>query len=160
MKSSNKYISNRIKPEIEKLLISTNLELFDVTMKSEKGLKILRVSIDTEEGAKIEDCTEATEIISKFLDENEDIITFRYTLEVSTPGLERPLRNEKDFLRFMGKKCKIMTIDKDESGRQSYTGKIDKVEDGMIDLYVEKENKSFNISIENMSKANLVVEFD
>ncbi|PLX69713.1 MAG: ribosome maturation factor [Denitrovibrio sp.] len=160
MKSSNRYIANRLKPEIEKLLAGTELELFDVVMKSEKGMKILRVSVDTEAGAGIEDVTEATTIISDFLDENDDIIKFRYDLEVSTPGLERPLRNEKDFKRFMGKKCKIMTVDKDASGRQSYTGKIDKVEDNSVTLFVEKENAYFNISIENISKANLVIEFD
>jgi len=157
---ANKAVVNKLKPRVEELLSELGLELFDITFRSERGGKVLRITVDSDEVAGIEDCTNASKAISSYLDEMEDFIPAdSYQLEVSTPGMERPLRNEKDFTRFSGKKCKIKTVDKDESGRQNYTGKIESVEDGCVNLYVEKESKLFKINIENISKANLEVEF-
>lgn len=159
-KNSNKYITDKIKPEIVRVLEENGLELFDMTLRSERSGMVMRITIDKEEGPGIQDCTDASKAISAYLDSDENIVPFdKYNLEVSTPGLERPLRSEKDFSRFTGKKCKIVTKSKDESGRQNYTGKIDSVEEGKITLYVEKESKSFALDIEDISKANLVVEF-
>jgi len=157
---TNKYILERLKPEFEKLITAADLELFDVVLRSEQGGKILRVTIDSEEGAGIEDCTNVSRIISEYLDSDENLVPFgRYNLEVSTPGMERPLRCAKDFERFKGKKCKIVTIEKDSSGRANYTGRIEGVSDSAVELFVEKENSTFNIGLDNISKANLVVEF-
>ena len=107
MNNSNKFIINKIKPEIKKLLAENGMELFDMTLRSERSGKILRITVDKQEGAGIEDCTEASKAISAYLDSDESMIPFdKYQLEVSTPGLERPLRSENDFVRFIGKKCK------------------------------------------------------
>jgi len=160
MKNSNKFIIKKIKPQIEQVLLEQKLELFDITLRSERSGKTLRITIDSEKGAGIDDCTTASHAISALLDSDESVIPFdRYNLEVSTPGLERPLRGEKDFVRFTGKRCKIVTKDKDESGRKNYTGEITDVSDTAVTLYVEKESASFNILLSNISKANLVVEF-
>lgn len=161
MKNSNKFIVNKIKPEINKILAEKGMELFDITLRSERSGKILRITVDKETGAGIEDCTEASRAISAYLDSDESTIPFdKYQLEVSTPGLERPLRSEKDFVRFIGKKCKIVTKEKDETGRKNYTGNIDSCAEGKVTLYVEKESTSFGIALDNVAKANLVIEFD
>jgi len=161
MKSSNKYVLSRIKPEIEKIIKKQGLELFDIVLRSEKGERVLRISVDNEKGAGIDDCSKASKAISDFLDSDENLVPFtNYSLEVSTPGLERPLRSENDYVRFAGNKCKIITIEKDSTGRVSYTGKIDSVKNGVVSLNVEKENKTFQIAISNISKANLMVEFE
>lgn len=159
-KPVNKNVINKIRPAIESVLNSKGFELFDITLRSELDGKVLRITIDTKKGAGIEDCTEASRLVSAFLDSDESLIPFdNYNLEVSTPGLTRPLRSEHDFERFKGRKCKITTKIKDESGRASYTGFITGVNAGNVDLFVEKENKTFCINIENISKANLEVEF-
>jgi len=161
MRNDNRSIINKIKPQIEKVLAEKELVLFSIALLKERSGKILRIMVDKETGPGIEDCTEASRAVSEFLDSDENIIPFdKYQLEVSTPGLERPLRFEKDFVRFLEKKCKIMTKEKDETGRKSYTGEIASVEDGKVTLYVAKESTSFVIDIKNISKANLVVEFD
>lgn len=161
MKNSNSFIIKKISPQIEKTISDEGLELFDITLRSERGGKVLRILIDSEKGAGIDDCSKISRAVSQWLDSDENLIPFdRYSLEVSTPGLERPLRNEKDFVRFAGKKCKIVTKEKDESGRKNYTGVIETAEDGIVRLYVEKESTSFDIAADNIAKANLVVEFD
>jgi len=161
MNNSNKFIINKIKPEIKKLLAENGMELFDMTLRSERSGKILRITVDKQEGAGIEDCTEASKAISAYLDSDENMIPFdKYQLEVSTPGLERPLRSENDFVRFIGKKCKIVTVDKDASGRKNYTGNIASCGEGKVTLYVEKESTSFDIALDNVAKANLVIEFE
>lgn len=160
MRNTNKFVIDKIKPQIKKALQEKGLELFDVTLRSERGGVILRITIDTEKGAGIDDCTEASRAVSAYLDSDESIIPFdKYNLEVSTPGLERPLRTEADFKRFIGRKCKIVTKDKDEAGRKNYTGVISKAEGGTVTLEVEKESQTFEISIVNVSKANIVAEF-
>jgi ribosome maturation factor RimP len=157
---ANKAVVEKLKPNIENILEEIGLELFEITFRSERGGKVLRITVDSEKGAGIEDCTNASKAISGYLDEMESLIPAdSYQLEVSTPGLERPLRNENDFKRFIGRKCKIKTSTKDESGRQNYTGRIESVEEGVVNIHVEKESKIFKISIENISKANLEVEF-
>jgi ribosome maturation factor RimP len=160
MKPSAKVIVGKIKPEIEKILAQKGIELFDITLLSERSGMTLRIYIDTEKGAGIDDCTEASRAVSAYLDSDENIVPLdKYSLEVSTPGLERPLRTEGDFVRFTGKKCKILTREKDASGRKSYTGVIDSASEGVVRLNVEKESQIFDIPIENISKASLVVEF-
>lgn len=156
----NKTVIEKIRPQIESILGKKGYELFDITLRSESTGKILRITIDSKKGTGIEDCSEASRLVSAFLDADDSLIPFdNYSLEVSTPGLTRPLRSEHDFDMFKGRKCKITTKTKDESGRASYTGIIRSVKDGAVELFVEKENKTFCITIENISKANLEVEF-
>lgn len=156
----NKHIVEKIRPEIVNILSKKGFELFDITFRSEPSGKILRITIDTVKGAGIEDCSEASKLVSAFLDADDKLIPVdSYSLEVSTPGLLRPLRTAEEFGRFIGRKCKITTKVKDETGRSSYTGFIKSVDAGIVELFVEKENKSFNLNIENISKANLEVEF-
>jgi len=161
MKKSNKFIIEKIKPYISETLAEKGLELFDMTLRSERGGTILRITIDKDTGAGIEDCTVASRAVSAYLDSDESVIPFdKYNLEVSTPGLESPLRSENDFVRFIGKKCKIVTVDKDASGRKNYTGNIASCGEGKVTLYVEKESTSFDIALDNVAKANLVIEFE
>ncbi|MGE4318055.1 MAG: ribosome maturation factor RimP [Deferribacterales bacterium] len=157
---ANKIVIEKIRPAIVSLLKEKGFELFDITLRSESTGKVLRITIDTVKGAGIDDCSEASRLVSAFLDSDESLIPFEnYMLEVSTPGLMRPLRSQDDFVRYKGRKCKIITKTKDESGRASYTGVIKNAAENSVELFVEKENKTFNINIENISKANLEVEF-
>lgn len=156
----NKHIVDKIRPEIRNILSKKGYELFDITFRSEPDGKVLRITIDTKKGAGIDDCSDASRLVSEYLDSDENLIPVEsYSLEVSTPGLTRPLRTAEEFVRFKGRKCKITMKVKDESGRASYTGVINAVKEGVVELFVEKENKTFNLTIENISKASLEVEF-
>ncbi|MCD8554176.1 ribosome maturation factor RimP [Seleniivibrio sp.] len=156
----SKIILDKIRPQVKSIVQNKSCELFDMTLRSEPGGKILRITIDNEKGTCIEDCSEISKLISAYLDADETLIPYEsYMLEVSTPGLLRPLRTETEFKRFVGRKCKVVTKSKDESGRSNYTGVIRNAENGVVDLFVEKENKTFKLNIENISKANLEIEF-
>jgi ribosome maturation factor RimP len=150
----DKDIVKKVRAALEPIVSELELELFDVTFRRESTGRTLRVTIDREaEIPGLEECTEVSRRLSAWLD-REDLIPYDgYSLEVSTPGLERPLRNEKDFRKFTGKICKITTKDKDESGRRSYTGEIVSAEDGVLRLFIDKESKEFEIKIDNISKA-------
>jgi ribosome maturation factor RimP len=99
--------------EIESRVESLGFELVDVEVAGSKTRPILRLRIDrtdsTDQSAvSLEDCTRVSRAVESFLDENEDL-SERYVLEVSSPGVERPLVKPRDFERFAGKEVSIKT---------------------------------------------------
>ena len=95
-------VENLVKPLVE----SEKMELVDVEYRKEGKAWYLRIFIDKDGGVKIDDCQNISYQIEKLLDV-EDIIPHSYTLEVSSPGIERPLKKFKDYERFNGKLAKI-----------------------------------------------------
>ncbi|MCW5203002.1 ribosome maturation factor RimP [Desulfobulbus sp. US1] len=81
------------------------LELVEVQFRQESGWK-LRLFIDRNEGVNVDDCASVSRQVATYL-EVEDIIEHAYTLEVSSPGIERPLKRLEDFVRFSGKKIRV-----------------------------------------------------
>lgn len=99
------HIEEAIAKEVEQIIAGTNLELVDVEYVREKNW-YLRVFIDKEGGVDLEDCQKVSEQLSKVLDE-KDPISDNYLLEVSSPGLDRILKKEKDFIRYAGRMVDI-----------------------------------------------------
>jgi len=99
-----------------------------------------------------EDCERISRDISAALDV-ADLIPNAYRLEVSSPGIERPLRREQDFARFAGQKVKIRTTDPVE-GRRNFSGVLGGAKAGVVD--VECEGQSYKIPLDCVAKANLV----
>lgn len=99
------HIEEAIAKEVEQIIEGTNLELVDVEYVREKNW-YLRVFIDKEGGVDLEDCQKVSEQLSKVLDE-KDPISDNYLLEVSSPGLDRILKKEKDFIRYAGRMVDI-----------------------------------------------------
>ncbi|RWX49593.1 ribosome maturation factor RimP [Candidatus Electrothrix marina] len=87
------------------LLDEMGLELVEVQFRQESGW-MLRLFIDRNEGVNVDDCASVSRQVATYL-EVEDIIRHAYTLEVSSPGAERPLKRLKDFIRFSGKKIRV-----------------------------------------------------
>ena len=85
------------------------LELVEVQFRQESGW-ILRLFIDRNEGVNVDDCASVSRQVATYL-EVEDIIRHAYTLEVSSPGVERPLKRLKEFIRFSGKKIRVKLND-------------------------------------------------
>jgi len=159
MADFDKVIAGKVKQFVEKLLENSETEIFDVTFRREKGGRTLRVVLDSEAGATLDECADVSREISNWLDEENIIKYDKYQLEVSTPGLERPLRNAADFNRFKGRLVSIVMKDKDETGRKNYKGRITDVEENIAKIYVDKESKEFEIDTEKIKKANLEIEF-
>ena len=103
-------IAKRIIDLVEPILDEVGYELVDVEYLSKYGKWVLRVYIDKEGGISIDDCVQVSEELGDLIDIKE-IIEHEYVLEVSSPGLNRPLKKEKDFSRAIDRKIKVTTVD-------------------------------------------------
>jgi len=113
-----KEIKDKIKEIIEIPILRKNMELVDLEWRREKGGWVLRIFIDKPGGVTVGDCAKISEMISKILDK-EDLIHHSYVLEVSSPGIERPLVKKEDYERFKGEKAKII-LKTPISGRKKF----------------------------------------
>jgi len=117
---------------------------------------ILRVFIDHEDGIDVDDCADASHQISAVLDV-EDIITVEYNLEVSSPGMDRPLFNSAHYALVVGETITVkLSIPQD--GRRNFKGLLLKCENDTILIRVD--NDEFSLAIANIEKGNLVPNFD
>jgi len=131
------------------------VELFDVELLGQRGKMIVRVSIDNEQGIGIKDCERVSRQLEALLDV-EDPIQGSYTLEVTTPGLDRPLRGIEDFERFKGRQARVVTTER-IANQTFFIGRIKSVKGDTIVL--ELENKEVEIPYKIVSKARLEIEF-
>ena len=140
---------------IEPVLAETGFELVAVEYLSEHGRMVLRIYVDKAGGITLDECARVSREVGDLI-EIKNFIQHEYVLEVSSPGLNRPLKKEKDFLRVVGKKVKIrMTIP--VNGRRRFTGQLKKIEDR--NLYLEIDDQLFVLPRQGIEKANLVFEF-
>ncbi|SMB94060.1 ribosome maturation factor RimP [Desulfonispora thiosulfatigenes DSM 11270] len=130
------------------------LELVAVEYLKEGSEWFLRIYIDKEEGIELDDCEKVSHLISDKLD-NYDPITQAYHLEVSSPGIERPLKKTKDFLRFLDHLVQIKTYAAIEN-KKTFTGILNFADEDQI-ILIENDVK-ITIPREKIAKANLVWE--
>jgi ribosome maturation factor RimP len=140
---------------IEPVLDEMGFELVDTEYLSEHGKWILRIYIDRQGGVTLDDCVHVSREIGDLIDV-KDIFQNQYVLEVSSPGLNRPLKKEKDFLKAIGKKVKVK-MHTPVLERRNFTGYLKAFQDGM--LYVEISNILVSLPLQNVKKANQVFEF-
>ena len=137
------------------VLAEMGLELVDTQYRREQHGWVLRLVIDKPDGIGLSDCETVSREISQLLD-IEDIIDQAYTLEVSSPGLDRPLKGMADFERFAGRKAKIKTAEP-INGERVFIGRIIKVAGDSIVLAVG--SRELTIAYSQVAKARLEVEF-
>ena len=138
-------------PVLEEL----GLELVEVQYRREQSGWVLRLIIDKQDGVSLEDCTAVSREISQLLD-IEDFIEQAYSLEVSSPGLDRPLKSLADFQRFTGRKARIKTVEP-IGGEHVLTGRIQRTDGETIVLEIGR--REVEIPFAQVSKARLEVEF-
>lgn len=117
---------------------------------------ILRVFIDHEDGIDVDNCADASHQISAVLDV-EDIITAEYDLEVSSPGMDRPLFNSAHYTLVVGETITVK-LSIPQNGRRNFKGLLLKCENDTI--LVKVDNEEFSLAIANIEKGNLVPNFD
>ncbi|MCD6363806.1 MAG: ribosome maturation factor RimP [Synergistetes bacterium] len=147
-------IARQIESAIQKTVEREGVELLGVEFTTEGGRRVLRIYIDSSEGISLRECERVSRAVDPLLD-SMDIIEGRYFLEVSSPGLNRPLFKKKDYERFKGSTVKINTIEPVE-GRRNFTGEI--IDVGESEVIVKVNGVEFRISFENINKARLVEE--
>jgi ribosome maturation factor RimP len=101
----------RIRDRVELLLGSSDLELVDVELSGSSRGFVVRVLVDKPGGVSVEDCARVSRALGDDLDAVE-AIPGRYVLEVSSPGIDRPLKQRKDFERFVGERAEVETVEK------------------------------------------------
>ncbi len=133
-------------------------ELVDVEVKREHEGYLVRLYVDKDGGIGLGDLQSVSEEVSAILDA-EDPIDSSYTLEVSSPGLDRPLRSENDYRRFVGRLAKVSSYELVD-GRRHWMGRLAAVEDGVVIVRLEKEGGVLaRIPFEKIAHGRLEVEF-
>ena len=136
------------------LLPAMNLELVEIQFRKEGHGWVLRIFIDHADGVTLEHCASVSRQLSAYLDV-EELIDHAYHLEVSSPGLERPLYSLDDFTKYAGKNAKVKLREPIE-GQKVYTGEIAGVSGEEILMIVEKK-KEIRFTFSLVSKARLAI---
>ena len=141
---------------IEPVIVSMGYELVGIEYLPGKNTSTLRLYIDNEKGITLDDCSAVSHQVSGVLDV-EDPLAEHYTLEVSSPGLDRPLFKLAHYEMFLGQKVKLrLRIPQDS--RRKFSGVIKSVDDNEICLLTD-DGSEFRFDIDLIEKANLVPEF-
>ena len=135
---------------------STGLELVEVTFRREGGRRVLRVTVDREGGVDLDTIARTSERVSRRLDV-EGFDPGRYTLEVSSPGLERPLRRPADFIRRVGERIRVRTVEP-VAGARTHTGPIAEADEEGVT--VETDDGARRIPYERITSARTVFDWD
>lgn len=150
---------SQIKNSIISILNSLNLELVDLEYLGNARKGILRVTIDKAGGVTLEECEKASRNIAPALDVY-NIIDHSYVLEVSSPGLDRPLKNPEDFQKAVEKLVRIRTVPR-INPQAVFVGRLISVqENGTIEVLIEgKKEEKITVLFKDIAAANLEVEW-
>lgn len=147
---------DKVKQIAEPMLRSLGMELVAVEYAGSQRGGTLRVFIDKEKGVTLDDCEKVSRYLSQALDV-EDPIPHRYTFEVSSPGLDRPLKKRDDFVRSVGKKVKVKTVDPIEN-QKVFTGRLVDFKEDKVALHLDG-GRQILIPLDQIAQARLEVEF-
>lgn len=154
-------VTARVAHLVGPILASLGMELVEIEYRREHPGWVLRLFIDKPGGVTLDDCSAVSRELSELLDV-EDFVRESYTLEVSSPGLDRPLKRPSDYERFRGRLVRIRTFEAlpDDAGnkRKTFAGELLGLEGGLVALRL-KEGQGAHIPLEKIAKANLEFEF-
>jgi len=155
-------VAERTRKLLEPVLARDGYEIIEVEWLREGGGWVLRLYIDREGGVGIDDCQAVSRTVEPILDV-ADFIEPAYSLEVSSPGLDRPLRRPKDFERFAGQRVKVRAFGPIESAagrppRKQWSGTLKGIQDGQVE--VEVDGQPHRIPLEKVAKAHLEYDFE
>lgn len=137
------------------ILSDLGYELVDIEFIKEGANWFLRLYIDKPDGITLDDCQKASQKIGDALDK-QDPIKHNYYLELSSPGLDRPLKTEKDFIRYKDHKVDI-SLYKSIEGSKNHTGRLIGLKDNIIKIEVGNRNLEFNR--DDVAIVRLTIEF-
>ena len=137
----------------EPLLRDMGLELVEVQFQREGHGWVLRLFIDREQGVSLDDCTAVSRAMGTWLDV-EDLIEHAYHLEVSSPGLERPLKKIEDFQRFIGSKARVK-LKEPRQGQRVFIGTLEQV--GGEGVTLQADDGPVTILFDEIARARLAL---
>ena len=151
-----KFLENNIFTAIEPVAQDLGFRIVDLTLKGSFGSRTLEVLAEDQQTKKmtIDDCAKLSREISTILDV-EDIIEGKYRLEVSSPGIDRPLKSEQDFIDYIGFDAKIEIDPPSNSGQKRFRGIINKFEND--EIFIETDQGEVALPYKSVHKAKLVL---
>jgi len=147
----------KIEEIAQRVAQSEGLEVVEVEVKGGGGSRLVRISIDKPAGVTHADCELVSQQVGTVLDVEDVVPGGRYTLEISSPGLERKLLKPQDFERFRGRKAKV-TLREAHDGRRHWEGILAGAEDGQVALETEA-GTVLRFPFDQIRKANLKFEW-
>ena len=151
----SKSISSTVESLVRPILDENGFELVDVEFVKEGGNGYLRVIIDKPDGIDIDDCSKVSEFVSDKLDEH-DPIPEAYFLEVTSPGVERPLKKPQDFYNAIGKNVYVTTYESLPGGKE-FEGILTSYDE--INLVIKAGKTTITIANNNVASARLSIVF-
>jgi ribosome maturation factor RimP len=158
---------DQVRAIVERVASSQGLEVVEVDLRGGGKARMLRIFIDKPNGVTHEDCANVSREVGTILDVEDAMSSGPYTLEVSSPGLDRKLSRAADFERFQGSRVKLTTRD-EVNGNRHFEGRLERFTSGRLTLDVAEARKKFRpkesaaqkleIELANIEKANLVPE--
>jgi ribosome maturation factor RimP len=156
-------VVGRIRTIAERVAAGYGLEIFEVQFRREAPGMVLRIQIDrpgpaatAEESVSVDDCANVSRDLSAILDV-EDVVPTAYTLEVSSPGLDRPLRRADDYTRFSGRRARVVMREKVD-GQTFFLGRLAGL-DGDAILIDGDDQKRHRLPLGAVTRAKLEVDF-
>ena len=160
-------VTDRVRELASRVAATFGLDVFDVQFRREASGMVLRVRIDrpgaaatAEESVSVEDCARVSRDLSAVLDV-EDVVPTAFILEVSSPGLDRPLRGEADYRRFEGRRAKLV-MRSAVDGQMFFKGRLGGIETGaqaVLVLIDADDGRRHRVPVHVITRANLEVEF-
>lgn len=152
-------IIEKLKSLIEPLITEKSFELYELEYKKETVGWVVRLFVDNEtRNISLDECAEISHLISEMLDKIEDLELHDYSLEVSSPGLDRLLRNDSDFNWAMGKTLKVKFTNP-KNKKEVLEGKLAKINADTIELNIDKKN-TVTVHKDKIESARRVMKFD
>jgi ribosome maturation factor RimP len=152
-------ISERIREIIQPLIEEKKFELYEVEFKKETQGWVLRIFVDNQtRNITLDECADLSHVIGEHFDDIENMDLHNFSLEVSSPGLDRLLRNDSDFNWAMGKTLKVKFTNT-KNKKEVIEGKLEKVNPETIELSIDKKNR-VTVQKNSIESARRVMKFD
>ena len=156
-------VVEKVRAIASRVAVSYGLEIFDVQFRREAPGMVLRIRIDrpgskatADDSVTVDECAKVSRDLSAIFDV-DDVVPTAYTLEVSSPGLDRPLTRAEDYARFAGRRAKIVMRGKID-GQGYFKGQLGGVEDGHV-LIEGEDRRTHRVPLDVITRANLEVDF-
>jgi ribosome maturation factor RimP len=154
----NKEIVERITELGERSAMGTDIEVAEIQVRGAGNARLLRVYIDKPGGVTHADCQLISERLGKLLDEDDPFPDGSYTLEVSSPGIDRRLSKPRDFERVVGRKIRLAVQPQGETRRSLLEGRLAQVSGGTLEVEIAPGNL-VRVPLESVQEANLKFEW-
>ena len=156
-------VVEKVRAIASRVEVSYGLEIFDVQFRREAPGMVLRIRIDrpgskatADDSVTVDECAKVSRDLSAIFDV-DDVVPTAYTLEVSSPGLDRPLTRAEDYARFAGRRAKIVMRGKID-GQGYFKGQLGGIEDGHV-LIEGEDRRTHRVPLDVITRANLEVDF-